>query len=88
MGFRNWSTRLVSRSRKVPSDDSELVEVARIPVFAGPLLCQRLSDAGIANWPEDSFSLVTKSLTETRVLVRRSDRAAADRIVAAHGSGR
>ena len=59
--------------RGAPLDPHELVEVRTAPLYLRPLAEQALRDAGIASTCTDAFSLLTKSCTDVRIHVARSD---------------
>jgi hypothetical protein len=53
--------------------ESELVEIGRVPLWRGPLIQNHLQANGIPVFGEECFSLVTRSLTDYRLLVARQD---------------
>jgi hypothetical protein len=60
-------------AEQISTSESELVEVGRVPLWRGPLLQNHLQENGIPVVGEECFSLVTRSLTDYRLLVARQD---------------
>lgn len=80
MGLRAGFWNLLARGGDEPAAD-ELVELVTVPHFEAPLMVADLEAHGIDATIEDAFDLVTNSLTRARVLVRRSDLAAAHDVI-------
>jgi hypothetical protein len=55
------------------TSESEFVEIVRVPLWRGPLMQNHLEESGISVVGEECFSLVTRSLTDYRLLVARQD---------------
>lgn len=84
MAWRGWFRRALGGDDEAglrdPDERRELVTVA---AFEAPLLVADLADHDIEATTQDAFDLVTKSLTNVRVLVRHGDLDAAQAVLVA-----
>ena len=83
MGLRAAFLRLLSRGEPPDLDADELVEVALVPLYDGPLLIARLDEAGVEASGIESFDVVTNVRNRMRIMVRRRDAETATRLLAA-----
>lgn len=72
MGLRDYILRQLERG-SVEVDPDEYVEFAVVHVGAGPLLVERLREAGIDAIGHDTFNPGTQVLSDYSVRVRRRD---------------
>jgi hypothetical protein len=70
------------RSRVVPPDEDELVDLATVPLWLSELLRTALRDEGIDARTNPSFDVVIDGLTNSRIWVRRRDLDQARRVLA------
>lgn len=79
MGLRERIFRLLDRG-SADLDPDEFVEFAVVRVGAGPLLVERLREAGIEAVGRDTFNVGTQVLSDYSVSVRRRDLAVAAQV--------
>ena len=77
MGLGRRFLRLLGGSELVPVDPNALVDAGVVHLSEGPMLVAGLQDMGIAAVGVESFSVVTDSRSLMRIMVRRSELAAA-----------
>ncbi len=77
MGLGRRFLRLLGGSEPVAADPGALVDAAVVHLSEGPMLVAGLQDMGIAAVGVESFSVVTDSRSLMRIMVRRSELAAA-----------
>jgi len=82
MGLRDAFVRLLSRGSDVQLNPNEPVELTTVPHHEGPLIVAELRNGGVAADAVDSYNLVTRTLTDARIMVRRGDFDAAERVLA------
>ena len=83
MGLRAGFWKLLARGGDDTSAPDELVELVTVPQFEAPMMKASLAVQGIDATLEDAFDLVTKTLSQSRVLVRRDDLPAAQAAITA-----
>jgi hypothetical protein len=76
VSIRERVIRLLDRG-SAEVDPDEFVEFAVVHVATGPLLVERLREAGIDAEGHDTFNVVTQALSDYSVRVRRRDLTAA-----------
>lgn len=84
MGLKAAVVRLLSRGSSPEPDGDDLVEVVTVPQFEAPLLLADLEAHEIPATAMESFNLVTRTLTDQRILVPRRHLEAAHAVVAQH----
>ena len=82
MGFRDRLLKLLDRGENAGSPDDP-VELVRVPAHLGPMTVASLRDQGFHVTGEAAFSVITDTLSDYRILVRREDLAAASAALAA-----
>ena len=87
MGLGRRFLRLLGGSEPAPADPSALVDAGVVRLSEGPMLVAGLQDMGISAVGVESFSVVTDSRSLMRIMVRRSDLAAATEALEALSSG-
>lgn len=73
MGLREAFVKLLARGEAPEPDPDDWCELVTVPQFEAPLVIQRLNDAEVTVNQQESFNLVTRTLTDVTILVRRSD---------------
>ena len=73
MSLRSWFFNLLTKGTAPPLDPDEFVEVETVPSYMGPLVETILRDNGIEPRCEDTYNIVTRTLSNVRVLVTRRD---------------
>jgi len=58
-----------------------MVDLATVPLAAGPMLVTLLEDAGITVTAIESYNIVTSTRSHLRIMVRRDEFAAATEII-------
>lgn len=81
MGLRESLLRLLSRGAPPVRDPDALQELTTVRGFEGPMLVAELRANDIEAIAVDSFNVVTRSLTDARIMVRAIDLPAAQRVV-------
>ncbi len=87
MGLRAGLWKLLARGEEGDPDPDELVELITVPQFEAPLVEADLASQGIEATVEDAFDLVTRTLSKSRILVRRADLLAAQEALVAGSAG-
>lgn len=82
MGLRAGFWKLLAKGGDEAAPD-ELVELVTVPQHEGPLMAADLEAHGIEATLEDAFDLVTRTLSSSRIMVRRIDLAAAQDVITA-----
>jgi hypothetical protein len=82
MGFRDKVLKLLDLGPDAGSPDDP-VELARVPAYLGPMTVASLREQGFRVSGENAFNVVTDTLSDCRILVRREDLAAATAALAA-----
>lgn len=70
MTIRQTLEKWLSRGA-VPEDPEALVEIALVPIGAGPMTVASLCESGFEATGAESFSIVTDVLSDYRILVPR-----------------
>lgn len=86
MTLRDVMNRWLGRSSVVENAD-ELVEIAVIPLAAGPISVESLCEAGFHASGAPCFNIVTEVASDYRILVPRHEAAAATKCLDEFGSG-
>jgi hypothetical protein len=73
MSPRRWPFSWLTKGSAPPLDPDEYIEVETVPSFMGPLAETVLRDNDIEPLCEDTYNIVTRTLSEVRVLVPRRD---------------
>ena len=76
MTIRQTIERLLTRG-SVPEDPAALVEIALMPIGAGPMTVASLCQAGFDATGAETFNIATDVLSDYRILVPRVEAAAA-----------
>jgi hypothetical protein len=71
---------LLSRGDAPAAGPDDLVEIALVPLARGPLLVSALEAEGLTAVMIEAYNLVTESRTDARIMVPRSQAAAATAI--------
>ncbi|NLD76645.1 MAG: hypothetical protein GX643_08245 [Acidimicrobiales bacterium] len=84
MGWRDGLMRLLSRGEEKEnrSDADDWCELVTVPQFEAPLLVHRLEANDIEVTQQESFDLVTKTLSQVTILVRRAQLTTAQELTA------
>ena len=77
MSLRDRFVALLTRG-SVDETPDQLVELIRLPLHQGPLTLRLLRDDGFAAVGEEAFNVVTRSVTDYRILVPRRELTAAE----------
>jgi hypothetical protein len=72
MTFRETVMRLLDRGPEVGSPD-DLVELVRVPIHLGPMTVASLQAQGFHAVGRDAMNLVTRSLTDCVIVVKRGE---------------
>ena len=73
MSPRRWALNWLTKGTAPPVDPDEYIEVETVPSYMGPLVETVLRDNDIEPRCEDTYNIVTRTLSEVRVLVPRRD---------------
>ena len=73
MGLRDVVLGWLSKGSAPDADPAEPVELVRVPTHRGPLVVALLADHGIVAHHHEASDPITRSLTQSRILVTRSD---------------
>lgn len=84
VGIRSWFVRALNRGTPPRLDPHEFVELASIPLFDATLLVERLREHGIEATCVESYNFASRSLSNGRIDVRRSQLADAQRLWVGH----
>lgn len=84
IGGRFW--KLLSRGEADAVDPDELVELVTVPQFQAPMTLAELEANGVQASVEDAFDLPTRTLSASRIMVRRADFAAAQEALVEGGA--
>jgi hypothetical protein len=80
MGLRARFFRTLMRGTPPTLDPDEFVELAALPLFDATLLTERLRGHGVDASCVESYNVVSRVLSDGRVLVRRRQLAEAHRV--------
>ncbi|TML13549.1 MAG: hypothetical protein E6G39_09895 [Actinobacteria bacterium] len=73
MSPRRWVLKWLMKGSAEPVDPDEFIEVEIVPSYMGPLVETVLRDNDIEPRCEDTYNIVTRALSDVRVLVSRRD---------------
>ena len=77
MTIRDSINRLLGGDDATPENPDELIEIAVVPIGAGPMKVSMRCDAGFEASGAPTFNLVTDVASDFRILVPRREAAAA-----------
>jgi len=77
MSIRDSINRLLGGDDDAPEDQDALIEIAVVPLGAGPMTVSMLCDAGFDASGAPTFNVVTDVASDFRILVPRRQAAAA-----------
>ena len=81
MGLRSRLSDLLGGGDPADDDPDELIELVTVPSFEAGLIVADLDAHDISSTTTDAFNLVTRSLTDTRIMIRRADGPAAQALL-------
>lgn len=81
MALRGMFRRMLERGEAPEADPLEMAELVTVNAFEAPMIAEMLDEAGIDATVTDAFDLVTQSLTQARIDVRRGDLDAAQQVL-------
>lgn len=84
MGLRSTLYRLLSYGSVPDRDPDEMVELVTLRLSDGPLLVADLADHDITAMALETNNVVTRTLSDVRILVRAADLEAALAVTADH----
>lgn len=87
MGLRARFWKLLAGDEAGDPAPDELVELVTVPQFEAPLVEANLASHGIDATVEDAFDVVKRTLSSSRILVRRADFSAAQEVLVADAAG-
>lgn len=73
MGLRETLLSWLAKGPEPESDPAEPVELVRVPTHRGPMIVAELASHGIVAHHHEASDPVTRSLTESRIIVARAD---------------
>ena len=81
MGLRRWFVELLGRGAPAETDPDAMVELDVVSLPEGPMYVSSLEREGIDAVGIESYDVVTGTRTRVRIMVRRSDLAAAREVL-------
>jgi hypothetical protein len=79
--MRSWLLKVLDRGGVADIDPDEVVEVVDAPLVRGPMLVALLKREGIESKGVESYDVVTGVRSRMRIMVRRADKEAAERLL-------
>jgi hypothetical protein len=81
VGLRTLLLDMLARGEPAERDPDEIVEVADVPLHNGPIIVASLTESGIEATGVESYDIRSSVTTRMRIMVRRSDVAAASALI-------